>query len=217
MSTELPNTRQRLLGMLLRHKAGLTIDELGEKLAISRNAVQQHLSSLERDALIVTGEVRRGVGRPSRVYILTPLGAEQFPRQYSLLSGLVLTALRELHGPEGIALLLRQIANRLSEQFAPRIQGNAVAERVEAVTGVLNELGYVAQMETVEQGMSITAINCVYHHLASEFPEVCQLDIDLIQQLTGSPVEHVECMVRGGHCCRFLLTQTSPDATNEPQ
>lgn len=213
MSTEVPSTRERLLELLLRHKAGLTVDELGEKLGISRNAVRQHLSSLERDGLVVAGEVRRGVGRPSQVYVLTALGAEEFPRQYSLLSGWVLTAVKELYGSEGTALLLKQVANRLSEQFAPRIRGRTTAERADAVTKVLNELGYVAQKEKVDQGTAITAINCVYHHLASEFPEVCQLDIELIQQLSGSRVDHTECMVRGGHCCRFLLRETGPDAT----
>jgi DeoR family suf operon transcriptional repressor len=203
MSIEGLSTRDRLLGLLLRHKAGLTVDELGEMLAISRNAVRQHLSSLER----------RGVGRPSQIYVLTPLGEEQFPRQYSLLSGWVLSALKELHGPEGTVLLLKQIATRLHEQFVHRVRGGTVEERADAVTGVLNELGYVAQKEKLEQGTAITAINCVYHDLASEFPEVCQLDIELIQQLTGSRVEHTECMVRGGHCCRFLLTEADPDTT----
>ncbi|HLO02543.1 MAG TPA: HTH domain-containing protein [Symbiobacteriaceae bacterium] len=199
------STRERFLSLLLRHKAGLTIDELSEQLAISRNAVRQHLAALERDGLVAAGGVRRGVGRPSQVYLLTPLGAEQFPRQYSLLSGWILSATKALHGTEGTSLILKQIANGLAEQLAPRIAGGTLAEKAEAVADVLTELGYEAATEQGDSGPAITAINCVYHHLAAEYPEVCELDIRLIEQLTGARVEHTECMVRGGQSCRFRL------------
>jgi predicted ArsR family transcriptional regulator len=205
MSTDVSGTRANLLGLLLRYKAGLTIDELGEKLAISRNAVRQHVSSLENGGLVAVGELRRGVGRPSQIYTLTPLGSEQFPRQYSLLSGLVLASVKELHGTEGASALMKQIADRLARQYSPRVQGETVPERAETVAALLNEIGFLAETEQSDQGTAITALNCVYHHLAAEFPEVCQLDIALIQQLTGARVEHTECMVRGGHCCRFQL------------
>lgn len=216
MSTDLSSTRAKLLGLLLRHKAGLTIDELGEKLAISRNAVRQHVASLENGGLVAVGEVRRGVGRPSQVYTLTPLGAEQFPRQYTFLSGLVLDSVKELHGSEGVSALMRKIADRLAQQYSLRVQGETVPERADTVAALLNEIGFLADSEQTAQGTAIAALNCVYHHLAAEFPEVCQLDIELIQQLTGSRVEHTECMVRGGHCCRFLLmaaqtTRPQPD------
>lgn len=213
MSAEMPTTRGKLLELLLRHKAGLTVDELGEKLSISRNAIRQHLSALERDGLVAVGKVRRGVGRPSQAYMLTPLGEEQFPRQYSLLSEWVLTSVMELHGPDGTAALLKQIADRLTQQYGPQIRGDTAKERAESVATLLNELGYVAQLEQTDQGNAITAINCVYHNLASQFPEVCQLDITLIQQLTGAHVDHTECMVRGGQCCRFLLVENESDSS----
>jgi DeoR family transcriptional regulator, suf operon transcriptional repressor len=207
MSTDVSSTRAKLLGLLLRYKTGLTIDELGEKLAISRNAVRQHVSSLENGGLVAVGEMRRGVGRPSQIYTLTPLGSEQFPRQYSLLSELVLASVKELHGPAGTAALMKEIADRLARQYSPRIQGETVPERADTVAAILNEIGFLAETEQSAQGTAITALNCVYHHLATEFPEVCQLDIELIQQLTGARVEHSECMVRGGLCCRFQLTE----------
>lgn len=204
-------TRERFLSLLLRQKAGLTIDELSESLSISRNAVRQHLAALERDGLVAAGAVRRGVGRPSQVYLLTPLGAEQFPRQYSLLSGWILSALSTTYGAEGTTQILKQIASDLAKQFGPHVEGENVAQRAEAVTAVLNQLGYQATTEQAESGTAISAINCVYHHLAADFPAICDLDIQLIERLTGARVEHTECMVRGGHCCRFRLLETDPN------
>jgi DeoR family suf operon transcriptional repressor len=206
MTDEVKSTRETLLHLLLRHKAGLTIDELAAMLSVSRNAVRQHLSSLQRDGLGAVGDVRRNVGRPSQVYTLTPFGMEQFPKQYSLLSGLVLSALKELHGSEGTTTLLKQIADKLTNQYAPRVQGETLAERARTVTEILNELGYEAETDEEGPNSQITAINCVYHNLAPDFPELCALDIELIERLSGSKVEHTECMIKGGESCRFSLS-----------
>jgi predicted ArsR family transcriptional regulator len=214
MSDEPRSTRRSLLALLLRHKSGLSVDELTAHLSISRNAVRQHLSSLESEGLVAVGNVRRGVGRPTQLYALTPLGAEQFPRQYSLLSGLLLSALREMQGSAGVSALLAAIAGRMAAQHGHRVTGETVAERATSVAGFLNELGYAAQSDAAGASAEITAVNCVYHHLAAEFPEVCQLDMDLIGRLTGAQVEQTECMLRGGECCRFRLT--APDDGEGP-
>jgi predicted ArsR family transcriptional regulator len=203
MNQEVHSTRQQLLDLLLRHKGGLTVDELGSELGVSRNAVRQHLSALESEGLVALGEIRRSVGRPSHVYTLTPAGQEQFPRQYGLLSGLVLETLRDLHGEEGTRTLLRQIAGRLVQRFAPQVRGADTPEKARELAAILTELGYEA--EAGPEGRELTAINCVYHHLAETYPEVCELDLELIGGLTGARVEHAECMVRGGQKCRFVL------------
>jgi predicted ArsR family transcriptional regulator len=201
MGDDSRSTRRALLELLLRRKSGLSIDELGAELSISRNAVRQHLASLESEDLVAAGNVRRSVGRPAQLYTITPLGAEQFPKQYSLLAGLLLSTLRDLHGTAGVTALLEGIARHLAGLYANRVQGDDTTERARAMADILNELGYAAQSSQEE----ITAVNCVYHHLAAEFPEVCQLDIALIGRLTGAQVEQTECMLRGGELCRFRL------------
>ena len=55
----------------------------------------------------------------------------------------------------------------------------------------------------------VRAFNCVYHHLAQDHPQVCEFDLELMARVSGRRVDHVECMVRGGQCCRFRLTGTT--------
>ena len=70
-TTELSEPRgsrqQELLQALLRHKQGLSIDLLASKLSISRNAIRQHLTSLERDGLVQKGDVAPSGGRPEQL------------------------------------------------------------------------------------------------------------------------------------------------------
>lgn len=57
-STVSPRQRQ-ILDLLLKNRAGLSIDEIATALNISRNAVQQHLPSLEKEDYIQTGDLKK--------------------------------------------------------------------------------------------------------------------------------------------------------------
>ena len=68
----------------------------------------------------------------------------------------------------------------------------------------MKDLGYEAESRTgARQGEEIVALNCVFHRLAERYPAVCEFDLGFMEAATGRRVEHRECMVRGGHCCRF--------------
>ena len=54
---EMLGSRQKdLLVLLLKHKVGLTADDIAEQLGISRNAVRQHLAALENERLLFAGD-----------------------------------------------------------------------------------------------------------------------------------------------------------------
>ena len=75
--------RQRdLLTLLLNNKKGLTIDRMAAALNITRNAVREHVSALERDRLVAPAAFTVTGGRPGRVYALTDRGLALFPKHY---------------------------------------------------------------------------------------------------------------------------------------
>ena len=90
--------QQALLKLLLRTKSGMTVDELSQKLEVTRNAVRQHLAALENDGLIEPGISRPSGGRPEQLYVLSDKGKEIFPRQYSWLAELVIESIRDESG-----------------------------------------------------------------------------------------------------------------------
>src|SRR5690606_1584857 len=154
-------SRMRLLTELSRHRgAGRTIEELSTALAVTRTAVQQHLTALERDGLVSLLALRSTGGRPSRAYTITVAGLELFPRGYARLASQLLRHSRELFGEEGQAALLDDMADDLAEQMRGRLAGKSRTERVDEVVKILNELGYDASLS--ESG-GIAARNCVFH------------------------------------------------------
>lgn len=211
----LSEPQQGLLGLLQREKGGLTVDDLAERLAVTRTAVRQHLAALERDGYVQRQVLRQSIGRPRHVYTLTMAGDYLFPKQYLWFSALLLEALKQEMGEEGLIEWLRRLALRVAEQISPQPAGPSLPERAEALVRSMNELGYDAQV-TGQSGdaVEVVASNCVYYELARAFPEVCHFDYGLLEGLGAiQKVEHLECMVRGGRVCHFLLLPSSLEKT----
>src|SRR5688500_9786352 len=102
--------QKQLLKLLRGTKPGMSVDELSKGLEITRNAVRQHLSSLEGAGLVTAGMTRpSGGGRPQQLYVLTELGQESFPRKYSWLAQLVLASVQREEGAENMGKRLSDI------------------------------------------------------------------------------------------------------------
>ena len=198
--------REQLLRLLLERKTGRTVEELARGLRVSRNAVRQHLTSLVAEGLVTKGSTQATGGRPEQLYMLSPAGHEHFPRKYSWFSELLLDSLKAEKGEAALIGRFEKLGKQVGTQLqhAHHPSGNA-SERVTQLAAVMRELGYEAAPTgaTGRQLPMIEATNCVFHHLATRFPEICHFDLALLSTFVGRPVVHDECIVRGGHVCRF--------------
>jgi len=195
--------QQQLLAMLLGNKAGLTVEELSQQLQITRNAVRQHLAALERDDLVRRGETKPSGGRPEQLYLLSDRGAEMFPRRYSWFSELLIEAMMAEAGREAVGDKLDDMGRAVGRQLLSARA--SPPDRTAVLAAIMKELGYAADVAPSADD-TIQASNCIFHHLAAKFPEVCRFDLGLIGAFTDAAVDHQECMVRGGRMCRFKLT-----------
>lgn len=202
---ELLGRRQKdLLQLLLRHKDGLTVDELGAKLAVTRNAVRQHLAALTGEGLVAPGASKATGGRPTQLYVLSDRGRGLFPRQYSWLAQLMFESMKADGGGAGLRRRLTAMGTQVGAQL--RAQHPALRTRQDKVlklAELMEQLGYSTAGTTVLDPTVISADNCVFHDLALKDPEVCQFDLALLSTFTDSRVDHQECMAKGGHVCRF--------------
>lgn len=199
--------QQELLALLLRHKRGLSVERLTQLLAISRNAVRQHLTALERDGLVAKGAAVPSGGRPEQRYVLTARGEEKFPRQYSWFAELLLHEIAAQAGTGGLAGRLAALGQKVGSGLKQKLTGKELSpERIQSLAAVMNDLGYDAEARPGADGPAIEAYNCVYHGLAASNADVCAFDLALLSACSGGRVEHQSCMVRGGESCRFRFT-----------
>jgi DeoR family transcriptional regulator, suf operon transcriptional repressor len=206
MLNDLGVSQRDLLQSLKRNKHGLTVDEIAGELELSPTAVRQHIAALERNGYVRRAAPRKTAGRPGHVFALSADGSELFPRQYSWFTALMLGSLAREQGGDGLGQYLRGMAKALASSLSAACPPQPEL-RLRALTETMNRLGYDAELSEQDPlHAEMRAFNCVYHHLAKDYPQVCEFDVELMTQVSGRQVEHVECMVRGGKCCRFRLT-----------
>lgn len=210
--------QQSLLNVLLRHRNGLTVDELSSVLEISRNAVNQHLSSLGNSGFIESTLLHSTGGRPSRVFTLTTSGLELFPRHYSFLARFLLSWFKKNLGEEQLESCLQEFGEQVAQEFSGRVEKHsAQTEKVSEVAAIMRELGYDTDVTLNNENYSeIIASNCVFHKLAEECHGVCTLDLSLLASLLNADIEHKKCIVKGDkNCCFGVLAKTAMSATRQ--
>jgi predicted ArsR family transcriptional regulator len=202
---QLGATQQKLLRQLLLSPQGATVELLCGALGVTHNAIRQHLT-----ALIVAGYVERGSaqptgGRPQTRYVLLPAGRELFPRNYGLIAASVLGRLYATAGKAAVQTLLADMGRELGAAAAERITAAGDDETAHALADQLDALGYEALAVKRDGETQVEAYNCVFHALAKAHPDVCRFDLAFMEAATGRPIQHLECLLRGGHACRFRL------------
>jgi predicted ArsR family transcriptional regulator len=198
-------TREQILA-LLRRRGHLTAAELSEALGIGAVGVRQHLALLDRDGLVHVSGVRRGVGRPSHLYGLTAEGEALFPRRYDRLAMDALAFVEAQGGPAAIDQLFATRRNKLCEQYAPQLAGKRRAEQVAALAAILTEQGYMCECERLpDGGFALIEHNCPVDCVARDYPQACEHELKLYEDVLGVPLIREETISEGGNCCRYRI------------
>ena len=139
-------TRDTILHAL-RVQENCTVKELAEKVGISPVSVRHHLTHLQADGLVQAKEVRRGVGRPHHVFLLTDNGREQFPSRYFRLINLLLDELKDTLPDKKVTEIFTAIADSLAERYADQLKPLPIKERMQRLIELLAEEGFDAELE----------------------------------------------------------------------
>jgi predicted ArsR family transcriptional regulator len=183
-------TRGRVVQLLRR--ASRTVEELARSLELTDNAVRAHLATLERDGLVRQGGLRRGPGKPSYTYDLTPDSERLFPKAYGPVLRRLLDVLAERLPRGELEAALREVGRQLGNDS--RVGGDP-RRRLEAAVAALNELGGLAELEECDGRLRIRGFSCPLAAAVPGHPEVCRLAEALVQEIVGTPVR--ECCERG--------------------
>jgi DeoR family suf operon transcriptional repressor len=209
----LPTTRRAILTAIKRAGSSTTADLAG-RLGITVPAVRQQLHRLGEDGLVRHWPEPDGRGRPVHRYALTAGAEALFPKRYGDLTA---ELLGYLGGPEGAEVdrLFEQRRQRRLHGATPRLVDLSLDEQVAELTRILDEDGYLADVEELAGGgWRITEHNCAILTVAHGFSQACSSELAFIRDaLPGASVRRVAHLMDGAHVCAYVV---SPPTSSSP-
>lgn len=203
------DTRQDIL-KILRERGQADINDLSAALGLSPVTVHYHINVLQRDGLLEVKALRQGVGRPKNVFALRDAAYEKFPQSYHRLSDRLLDLLKSRLTEADIQQLFERIGQDIAAEHATDLNGKSLEKKIETLVGLLGEEGFMSRLEKVGVDQFVlTQYNCPYQYVVTRHPEVCELDLQLMNSALGTSVTRHTCVVHGDSVCTFHITPNS--------
>lgn len=198
------STKERILNTLLT-KQTATISELAELVGINGISVRHHLINLQAEGLITAEEERHGVGRPRFLYRLSDKGYEQFPSNYLRLTNLILDVLGKELSKSQLTGLMEKVGHRMAEFNRLSKPDLTIEDKLLEISHKLAREGFRISHERLGNTITVYNVNCPYHRIGINHPEICQVDQVMYESLLGKKLVQVGCMLAGDKDCRFLI------------
>ena len=204
----LPETRRTILRTLKRCGEARA-EELAALLEVTASAMRQHLTALEAEGLVTHHQVKGSPGRPKHVYHLTASAEGLFPKAYGELTTELLDYVQEAD-PALVESIFAKRRQRRIEGARARLAGKPFAERVVELGRILDEDGYLAEVEPLNGdgadagGFRITEHNCAILSVASKYGLACSSELEFIRAaLPDADIDRVKHMMAGAYVCAY--------------
>jgi len=182
-----------------------TVQDLAQRLGLTRNAIRAQLEGLQEEGLVRRGGQRAGVRKPHAIYTLTEKAAQVFPNAYGVLLRELVGILRDRLSQRDVNNFLRELGKQLAKESTEQTSGGTRQERRRAALNVLKSLGGEASLSTKDGIEMIEGKSCPLGLLTSLYPEACLIAQTALAEIIGEPVREL-CMRGGRPRCRFQIS-----------
>ncbi|UVE15985.1 transcriptional regulator [Pseudomonas sp. LS44] len=201
--------RDRVLFLLKRDGPQATA-QVAQQLGVTAMAVRQHLSVLYGEGLVEFSDEQRKIGRPARIWRLTPKANARFPDHHAGLAVEMLQVVQSTFGEEGLERLTdgwtrKQVAAYRAQM--PR-QDLPLDQRVAALVRIRCEEGFMAECRPAQDGtIELVENHCAIAKAAHFCPRLCGGELTLFREVLGDAVtvERVEHFLAGDRRCTYRI------------
>jgi predicted ArsR family transcriptional regulator len=197
--------------LLLLRRAPRTIHELAESLQLTDNAVRAHVAALERDRLVAPAGRRPRARKPAVSYTLAPSADQMFAKPYPQVLGALIAQVKRRHGAAEAGDALRAIGAGFARERLGRVAGLGEKARIEAVAGLIDDLGGLAEVEGDAGRYILTGYSCPLVAVVGDHPEACQLTGAFVAGLIGEGTVRECCRRAEDATCRFEIDLTASE------
>lgn len=197
--------------MVLKMHGALSSAAIGDKLAITGEAVRQQLARLAQEGLVASASTPAGVGRPTQRWSLTPAAQARFPDTHAALTVQLLGIVRNSLGDAALDTLIatREAETRASYETA-LADRTSLRDRVATLAALRTAEGYMADWREEPDGSLILVENhCPICAAATACQGFCRAELDVFRSVLGDKTEVVrtEHIVSGGRRCSYAIRE----------
>ena len=206
---------RRAILAIVKRRGSSALGELTEELAVTYEAVRQHVRQLHREGWLEKRVERdpSRVGRPEARYRLTAAGDHLFPKHYDALAVELLDGVGERFGKEGVRALLADLADARVREWEPRLRGLGLEERLKALKGIyLDGDPFVSVERGADGALRLVERNCPFLSVAAKRPALCSLTVSVLTRLVGRKVVRERRFQAGDGGCAFRVLKEEPVA-----
>lgn len=191
---------------LLKTNGAMGVEQLAERLEVSKVCVRRHLSLLESDGLIAYEQERHERGRPRFIYKLTDKARCFFPHIYDEFAKEVLVHVERQFGDGALLKVLSARADELISQLQIQFANLSFDQRVKTLIDVINVKGYLAETRKMKDGSyRLRQRNCPTESVAVAYPQVCEEEIRVYREALDCDVVR-ECRIAdGSQQCEYRI------------
>jgi predicted ArsR family transcriptional regulator len=206
----LGSTRRLLLTAVKKH-GSVSVEVLAQETFLTASAVRQHLMALASHGTVQYTEKREGPGRPKHLFSLTAQGEALFPQRYDSLSELIMSALEE-EDQGVIDRVLGRVSDMAFARESQRLKDTSGWERVEAMTAVMEDMGYFPSLVHLPDGRArLALLHCPLKNVAAGHPGVCWSEQRALSMALGQELTRDEHRLDGAAACAYIIN--APEAS----
>jgi predicted ArsR family transcriptional regulator len=183
---------------------------LAAQFGVSAMAIRQHLYALAERNLVVYQEEHRPMGRPAKLWKLTPAADKLFEDRHGDLMVNLFGAIRGTFGDEGLEKLLTHRARQQIATYRQDFPQKApLRKRVELLANLRSSEGYLAEVKAQKDGSFLLIENhCPICAAATACPGLCHSELQVFREILGPDVkiERTEHIVSGARRCVYAIT-----------
>ncbi len=204
------NRTRRAIVNILKQQGATDAQELAAYLGISAMAVRQHLYALQAEQLVTYHEEAREMGRPAKLWQLTPAADRLFPDGYADLTLSLLDSVKEAFGEAGLEQLLDVRTRHQLKTYQSAIPAQtSLRQKLEVLASLRTEEGYMAEVRTLDDGTFLLIENhCPICAAATACTGLCARELEIFQRiLLDAVVERTEHIIAGERRCVYRVSR----------
>jgi predicted ArsR family transcriptional regulator len=212
-------TRERVARSILELGPS-TAAVLADRLALTPAAVRRHLDLMLADGTVEAREPRtygtRGRGRPAKVFAITDTGRDRFDQQYDDLAVAALRFLEETQGEAAVLEFARRRVAGIETHYGEIVAEEPGIEPSQALARALTQGGYAASVRKGPVGEQLCQQHCPVSHVASQFPQLCEAETEVISKVLGRHVQRLATIAHGDGVCTTCIPPTTSTVHSHP-